>query len=395
MLQNKPSHWAEVPIGEILKYLDEKVVFDDMAEYITITVKRRHGGLEAREKLFGHEIKTKKQYRLHRGAFIISRVQCWHAAYAIVPDDIPENMIASQNYDQFEISPKVDRRFFWWLSHSPQFIETVRSSASGVVIEKLVFNRDAWLQKTIPIPPLDEQRQIVAHIESLAARVNEAQSLREEADIETQAYINSALNHLLVAKEHWTTKAIADVSTMSTGTTPPSQRIDYYGGDMQWYTPGDLSFEKELGKSTRTVSDIAIKENKVRIFQPGTILLVAIGGTLGKVSLARTPCSSNQQITGILFNEDIFPDYGFWWMRRLYHDLRNAAPQATLPIINQRRIGEFEISYPSYDEQRRISEYLDDLQSKINSLRNLQSETEKELNAILPSVLDKAFKGEL
>ena len=164
---------------------------------------------------------------------------------------------------------------------------------------------------------------------------------------------------------------------------------------MQWYTPGDLSFEKELGKSTRTVSDIAIKENKVRIFQPGTILLVAIGGTLGKVSLARTPCSSNQQITGILFNDEIFPDYGFWWMRRLYHDLRDAAPQATLPIINQRRIGEFEISYPPLDEQRRIVAYLDGLQAKVNALRELHVKGGEELSALMPSVLDKAFKGEL
>jgi hypothetical protein len=40
-------------------------------------VKRKHGGLEARERLFGHEIKTKKQFRLIPGAFIISRIQCW------------------------------------------------------------------------------------------------------------------------------------------------------------------------------------------------------------------------------------------------------------------------------------------------------------------------------
>ena len=209
MLQNKPSHWSEVPIGEILKYLDEQVVFDDMAEYITITVKRRHGGLEAREKLFGHEINTKKQYRLHRGAFIISRVQCWHAAFAIVPDDIPDNMIASQNYDQFEISPQVDNRFFWWLSHSPQFIETVRSSASGVVIEKLVFNRDAWLQKTIPLPPLDEQRHIIAHIESLAARVNEAQRLREGADIEASVLLSRATSYV-VDEQNWEIQKLSE-----------------------------------------------------------------------------------------------------------------------------------------------------------------------------------------
>jgi len=33
--------------------------------------------------------------------------------------------------------------------------------------------------------------------------------------------------------------------------------------------------------------------------------------------------------------------------------------------------------------------------SKTNVLRQLQSETQEELDALLPSVLDRAFKGEL
>ena len=51
-------------------------------------------------------------------------------------------------------------------------------------------------------------------------------------------------------------------------------------------------------------------------------------------------------------------------------------------------------------EQRRIVVYLDDLQAKVNALRELQSATGEELRplfgrTLLPSVLDKEFKGEL
>src|SRR6266446_3442969 len=100
------AEWKEVKLSDILRHLDERITMDDEKEYLTITVKRRHGGLEIREKLFGHQIATKKQFGLVPGAFIISRVQCWHQAYAIV-GDVPPNTIASQNYDQFAISPQV------------------------------------------------------------------------------------------------------------------------------------------------------------------------------------------------------------------------------------------------------------------------------------------------
>jgi len=55
-------------------------------------------------------------------------------------------------------------------------------------------------------------------------------------------------------------------------------------------------------------------------------------------------------------------------------------------------------------EQRRIVAYLDglppslrfgDRQAKVNALRELQSQSQEELDALLPSVLDRAFKGEL
>ena len=193
MPQNPP--WRQVRLREILTYVEELVPLDDFREYITITVKRRHGGLEARERLLGHEIKTKKQFRLIPGAFIISRIQCWHQAYAVVPEDAPENMIASQNYDQFTISPGVDDRFFWWFSHSPLFTETVRSSAFGVVIEKMVFNREAWLDKPIPLPPLNEQRRIVSRIEELVARVEESRRLRDDTMEETKAVLISGWSH--------------------------------------------------------------------------------------------------------------------------------------------------------------------------------------------------------
>jgi type I restriction enzyme S subunit len=207
--------------------------------------------------------------------------------------------------------------------------------------------------------------------------------------------VPSALKHKLNHNAKFLRKPIGEVSFMSTGTTPPSDRDDYFGGGMQWYTPGDLSFKKELGRSSRTISDLAIAERKARVFEPGTILLVAIGGSLGKVGLARERCSSNQQITGIRFSPNILPDYGWWWIRSLSTDLMNAAPQATLPIINQEKIGKFEITIPPFDEQRRIVAYLDALQSKVDALKHLQEETAKELDVLLPSILDKAFKGEL
>lgn len=45
--------------------------------------------------------------------------------------------------------------------------------------------------------------------------------------------------------------------------------------------------------------------------------------------------------------------------------------------------------------QRRLVAYLDGLAGPVARLERLQTETAEELDALLPSILDKAFKGEL
>lgn len=50
---------------------------------------------------------------------------------------------------------------------------------------------------------------------------------------------------------------------------------------------------------------------------------------------------------------------------------------------------------PSLSEQRRIVDYLDELQAKVDELKKAQTETLVELDALMPSILDKAFRGEL
>ena len=70
-----------------------------------------------------------------------------------------------------------------------------------------------------------------------------------------------------------------------------------------------------------------------------------------------------------------------------------------------RRIGNLEnqpepiasASIPVYPlhEQRRIVAYLDGLQAQVDALKKLQTQTAAELDALLPAILDRAFKGTL
>ena len=79
--------------------------------------------------------------------------------------------------------------------------------------------------------------------------------------------------------------------------------------------------------------------------------------------------------------------------RRYYFEVLKQ--QCGMATLNQRHVRSIPMPIPPLPEQLRIVAYLDDLQAKVDTLNRLQAETAAELEAMLPSILDKAFKGEL
>lgn len=386
------KEWKRVPLGEVITHRKEFIEIDDLATYKRPRVQLHAKGIILRDVLEGALIKTKRQQVCQAGEFLVAEIDAKVGGFGMVPESLA-GAIVSSHYFLFQPNlEKLDRRFLDYFIRTPAFRDQVEAQGST---NYAAIRPAHVLGYEIPLPPLAEQRRIVARIEELAAQIDEALRLRRDGVDEVTAIVSSRLHHLGFGGAQTTTLPIKEVAKLSTGTTPPSDRLDYYGGPIQWYTPGDLRFSMKVGPSSRTLSRLAVTDKKARIFEPSTVLLVAIGASLGKVALTDRECSANQQITGIKFKDVIVPEYGFWWVRGLREQFVEAAPQATLPIINQSRIGEFEICFPSLQNQRRIVAELDALQAQVDALKRLQSETAAELDALLPAILDRAFKGEL
>ncbi len=65
------------------------------------------------------------------------------------------------------------------------------------------------------------------------------------------------------------------------------------------------------------------------------------------------------------------------------------------PHLNIGALRKFRFKLPPLSEQQRVVEYLDQVQVEIDAVKQLQAQTAAELEVLLPSVLDKAFRGEL
>lgn len=75
---------------------------------------------------------------------------------------------------------------------------------------------------------------------------------------------------------------------------------------------------------------------------------------------------------------------------------QTASKQTTnLASINQRQLKAFPVAKPPLPVQKKILTKLEHIRLKTKHLKSIQSQTTAELDAMLPSILDQAFKGEL
>jgi len=252
----------------------------------------------------------------------------------------------------------------------------------------------------IPLPPLSEQRRIVAKVEALMERVREAKRRREEARQDAEKLMQTALAEVFPKPEgelpaDWLLKKVNEVSerlqygyTQSAKQEPVGPRFlritDIQNGSVNW----DLVPYCECDE---------IVLNKYRL-KNGEILFARSGATTGKTYLVQN-CPEAvfaSYLIRLRLKSGIFPDYVYWYFQSPYYWNQITLRGAAQPNMNAQILGNLEVPIPtSESEQRHIVSYLNEIYEQVTSLKQAQEQTEKEFTHLEQSILDRAFRGEL
>ena len=110
---------------------------------------------------------------------------------------------------------------------------------------------------------------------------------------------------------------IRELGEIVTGKTPPTENLDFYGGEYPFITPSDIvSFDKKYLQSTdRTLSALGANKIKSSKLPTNSICFVCIGSTIGKMCMTNCVSYTNQQINSIIPNEKCDSDYLFYLLR--------------------------------------------------------------------------------
>ncbi len=184
-------------------------------------------------------------------------------------------------------------------------------------------------------------------------------------------------------KNKFEIRTLGEVAELiATGKTPSTKNSEYFGGDVDWFTPGDIGGNIYLKYSTRTITDFAINKKAAPIF-PKDCLLITCIGNIGRVGILSRDSSSNQQITAIKFKNFIDVRYAYFWFVASSHLLSQRANQAVVPILNNSQLREILFSFPPLPIQKQIAGILE----KADAAR----EKRRQANKLTEQFLQSAF----
>ncbi|MEG4504964.1 restriction endonuclease subunit S [Microcoleus sp. F6_B4] len=391
-----------MPLSKLLFRHKDTINIQEIETYKRITIRMNNQGIIMRDCVLGSEIGTKKQFIAKSGQLVLSKIDARNSAFGILPKEC-DGAIITGNFWAFDVNYKLlDTKYFNYLTHTALFVEFCIKASEGTTNRRYL-DESKFLSMQIPLPPLDEQRRIVARIEELAAKVEEARGLRRQSAKEAEVLLSAAAFKAFTkfdSKNLVSIESICEVKggiQKSSDRTPganPRRYITVAHVQRNWIDTGEPRYfevsDEELERWRLLSGDVLIIEGNGSADHIGRTALFT-----GEIE----DCVHQNHVIRVRPNQSkLMPEYLNTYLNSpLGRDqmLKLSRTTSGLFTLSVGRIKSIKIPVPPLSEQRRIVAYLDNLQSKVDALKGLQAETAAELDALLPSILDKAFKGEL
>jgi len=265
-------------------------------------------------------------------------------------------------------------------------------------------NREIALSQEVIVPPHATQRKIAAIlsayddlIENNLRRIKileeMAQNLYREWFVnfrypghENTRFVDSPLGKI---PEGWEIDTVEDTFTILGGGTP-SKKVDEYwnNGDINWYTPSDLTSAKSMfmDESNNKITELGLKKSSAKLFPPFSVMMTS-RATLGVVSTNTTEACTNQGFITCIPN-DKYPLYLlYYWLMENVDNFINHASGATFKEISKSVFKTLEIIVPPKAVAALFEETLNPIGLKILNLQRKNKILRQTRDLLLPKLI--------
>ena len=220
-------------------------------------------------------------------------------------------------------------------------------------------------------PALQEQTKIADFLTAIDDRISQLAQKCELLEQYKKGVMQKIFSQELRFKDEegrefpaWEEKRLGDVADIIGGGTPDTSVKEYWGGNIQWFTPTEIK-SKFARNSIRTITDKGLKNSAAKKLPVGT-LLFSSRATIGDVAIALNECTTNQGFQSFIVSSVNSNEFVYYWVlnnRKLFLEKSSGS---TFIEISKKEIEKIPIKRPCIEEQTKIAGFLSAVDEKIS-----------------------------
>jgi len=284
----------------------------------------------------------------------------------------------------------VDQNYLYYVLREFNFTDGGDRAVMGKTLNKAKLK-----ELKVPLPPLPEQKQIAAILDTADQLRQKDQQLIEKYNTLSQSLFLDMFGDPVVNPMGWEQTTLDKVCDKIYGGGTPSKSIpEYYYGNIPWVTPKDMKSEYIKG-SIDHINNEAIDNSSAKLIEPQAVLMVIRSGILKHtlpVAINICNVTVNQDMKAFIPNKTLTNScYLLHYFKGVENYLLSKVRAVTADNIEFKQIKELSFPIPPLTLQNQFAERIQAIEAQKQQAQASLQKSEDLFN----SLLQRAFKGEL
>ena len=194
----------------------------------------------------------------------------------------------------------------------------------------------------------------------------------------------------------WEWSVLGDLGDVLSGGTPSTKVPEYWGGDVVWFAPSDLTGYdgKHIAKGAKTITEEGLAYSSAKVIPAGSVMFSS-RAPVGYVAINTTPAATNQGFKSIAPHRSVFNEYLYHYLKAARRIAEDRASGTTFKELSGSAFRALPVPVAPADEQRRIVERVETLFDEIDQGVESLRDAKRAIALYRQSLLKSAFEGRL
>jgi len=355
-----------------------------------IKVKNIKNGVVIENDLLFTSPKIHRQYKrseLKAGDLLLT-IRGTTGRVAIVPSTLQGANI-TQDTARIRVSTDDSPIYLYYALQSSSLQKQVKLNTVGQAVKGINIAEVRKLK--VFHPSKNKQTKIAQILTTWDKAIETTEKLIENS----KAQKNALMQQLLTGKKRfsgfkgkWQEVRINQMGKVISGGTPDTKNSGYWGGDVLWATPTDITSLKtrHIKDTKRKITKTGVKESSATLLPPGA-LLICTRATIGELAITEKEITTNQGFKSLVLNKLYDSDFVYYMFQYFKHEFVRYACGSTFLEISKKDFEKRTFLVPEKNEQAEISKVLNNCAEQISELCVFREYLRTEKKALMQQLL--------